>query len=318
MKKLREILENTHWNKLKSIQHTDQPAIGTSPRAWANSAGLNKKEHDVDPDKLPNKALDRDELHAYVNHPATSATHAAAAIMAWGGQNRTHGKSMFHPDERSKWEPYLSSLRTPNHGITPGKAYDRFNAMNVKGLGPSYFTKILHYTVPGAHIMDQWTAKSHNLIHGHEDIKFANDQGNAIHRTKNDGETYERFNKTCRKVGKKFFTDSGKGEERLFSYGGKGSKAGEWRKHVRNNWTPANKKESPKISSPTVNKTNFSSPKTTGYRVKVMELAAMGKSNDEIKNSFPPGTDHKYLYSYASSGRKHFQIKPKRKGLGSY
>jgi hypothetical protein len=95
----------------------------------------------------------------------------SAAILAWGGMHRHHGKQLF---ERIRWLEIAERMR--EGGYSRGEAYDAFAELRAQGdlpgMGPAYFTKLIFFLMPRAgnskrpigYIMDQWTACSVNLL----------------------------------------------------------------------------------------------------------------------------------------------------------
>jgi hypothetical protein len=102
-------------------------------------------------------------------------------------------------------------------------------------LGPAFFTKLLYFFSPGNNffIMDQWTAKSINLLKGEEVVKLDSDP-QSPHRhfvaRRNCGSDYNKF---CEKIDELaiFLGVSGEEiEQRLFAG------VHPWRGYVINNY----------------------------------------------------------------------------------
>jgi hypothetical protein len=156
--------------------------------------------------------------------------------MAWGGQ----GAGIRIGHARDAWArrdaiaKRLHALRTGK--LTRAAAYALFTDTNcVKGLGSAYFTKLLFFFSPlkNNYIMDQWTAKSMILLTGKTDLLRMT--GSWPSRS-NAGEDYTRFCEAIDCLAKKLDLPGDKTEELIFSIGGKGAKAGIWRRHVRDHW----------------------------------------------------------------------------------
>ena len=130
----------------------------------------------------------------------------------------------------NKWGPVIDSLRTdcPNRR----EAYRLFSCLraenNLPGVGPAYFTKLIFFVRPslGGYIMDQWTARSINLLYGNT-IKLTQGQGVA----ENDPEIYEDFCAKIEDVGERLRRAPDEAERALFSSGGR--RPGFWRSYVR-------------------------------------------------------------------------------------
>jgi hypothetical protein len=100
--------------------------------------------------------------------------------MAWGGQGSgaTAKNVSAAWKKHGKIERHLEKLR--DGGLSRIEAYERFRGAGaIAHLGPAFFTKLLfffdtsHATNPtgGCYIMDQWTARSVNLLTGHAIVK---------------------------------------------------------------------------------------------------------------------------------------------------
>ena len=74
----------------------------------------------------------------------------------------------------------LMALR--NGRLTRCQAYNLFSGTGaVKGLGPAFMTKLLYFfsPLPNNYIMDQWTAKSVNLLTGNWVVRMT--PGGSVH-----------------------------------------------------------------------------------------------------------------------------------------
>lgn len=145
-----------------------------------------------------------------------------AVAMAWGIQSA-------HPrDVHSAWEQradiarILVQLReeVPNRR----KAYSLFMAdkvaIRVKGLGPSYFTKLIEFFQPPGpgdrFIMDIWTARSVNLLTGRTVVLLA---GSSPIK-KNTPDHYDDFCKVVLEMAAQRGCTGDELEQMLFSVGG--------------------------------------------------------------------------------------------------
>ena len=116
-----------------------------------------------------NIKLDRKSLFEFVSDSKNNTFKCCIAILAWGGMNREHAARAF--SSWSDWEPIAIKIR--NGELTRSEAYKAFYQLRklkkLKGLGPAYFTKIIYFLSKEEHrgyIMDQWTARSVNLLVG--------------------------------------------------------------------------------------------------------------------------------------------------------
>ncbi len=155
--------------------------------------------------------------------------------MAWGGQGAGKSKRFAAEAWRSREQiaEHLTKLRAGNLSRT--KAYELFlDDGNIRGLGPAYFTKLLYFFSPTCdfYIMDQWTAKSVNLLNSRHIVLMS---GHAVSGL-NTGANYVNY---CNEVetiaGLLAGGISGEdAEEMLMSKGGR--KPWQWRAHLRASW----------------------------------------------------------------------------------
>lgn len=183
---------------------------------------------------LLNRNFYRDELLAFCTDKSNSDMLTLLAILSWGGMNREHGKNLFN-----NTDPILDivyKLRN-SHFKTRSEAFnyiqEKRKSKLLPGLGIGYFTKLICFLAPelNGYIMDQWVAKSINLIA----------EKNIVHINKshwvtdeNNGDAYETFCDEVDKIGAQLNLSGYKAEEKLFSIGGKNK--GSWRKYVIENY----------------------------------------------------------------------------------
>jgi hypothetical protein len=118
--------------------------------------------------------------------------------------------------------------------LTRQIAYDLFLEAKVAGLGPAYFTKLIHFFLgEPAYILDQWTAKSVNLLAGESYVALS---GNYV-AGRNLSDVYERYCRDVESIAKELAADPADIEEKLFSRGH--PRPQEWRVYVRMTWRPA-------------------------------------------------------------------------------
>jgi hypothetical protein len=80
--------------------------------------------------------------------------------------------------------------------------------------------------------MDQWTAKSVNLLSGRKMVLMASDSP----ANSNTGDNYDAFCEEIDSIAKLINCSGQEAEERLFSQGGRPRWA--WREYVLKNWQP--------------------------------------------------------------------------------
>jgi hypothetical protein len=183
---------------------------------------------------LLDKKLTRVDLLNSDFHLQLSDIELSFAILSWGGMNRKHGKSLFR---NSEWI-YIVKLIRNLHIINRMDAYEAFYSLRIQdklpGMGPAYFTKLICFLNPklNGYIMDQWTAKSVNLLCDRNVVSLS--KTGYVDSVKNEKWVYEEF---CTIIDSVAYTLGVNGidvEESMFSSGGK--KKGAWRKTVIENW----------------------------------------------------------------------------------
>lgn len=206
-----------------------QGMIGRAPRAWANHVadGLGE-QFDLDRDRI-----DRTRLISLARE--ASPEKFFLSVMAWGGMKIGHGASAW--SEREVWRaPLQAALR----GDAPRRdLYARFAAKPVGGMRAAYFTKLIHFATarsaePVGYIMDQWIAKSVNLI-CRRDVVALDPAGYVT--PANDDRIYEQFCQIVDAIAAELGVAGAEAEERIYSRGGRRPAA--WRAHVKASWRPS-------------------------------------------------------------------------------
>lgn len=222
-----------HWEAFSRIPHVRAGEVGNIPEQWAAKFKLTNIPEATLP--LPDKKLNRDQVRDHCKNPNNPVLFGHICAMAWGGQGAAPwGQSAV----RSCWEarsilaPKLEKLR--EGGLKRGEAYALFEGTNaVPGLGPAYFTKLLYFfsLERNCYIMDQWTAKSVNLLTGKNVVRLG---GSAVSNL-NTAENYEAYCREVDAIAKLLkIPDGEKVEEIMMSKGGR--KPWPWRGYVRQHW----------------------------------------------------------------------------------
>jgi hypothetical protein len=152
----------------------------------------------------------------------------AIAILSWGAMRYDHGKRLF---ENESFIDVISKMKAGN--LNRKEAYNAFFELKAKGeingMGPAYYTKLICFTNRnlGGYIMDQWTAKSINLLTGSNLIKLTSV---GMVSDQNSAEVYETFCNHIELLSDQTRLSPLDTEEALFSYGGR--RKGSWRKFV--------------------------------------------------------------------------------------
>jgi Putative 8-oxoguanine DNA glycosylase OGG-like protein len=213
-----------HWKEFIRIAFEPQGTVGSVPRKWA----IRRLENVPSPNAIPCRQLERNEARAFCTDSTNNVLHGYICAMAWGGQ-RFHATTAWQ--HRDRLRKHLKRLRKGD--LTRCKAYELFCGKGqIRGLGPSYFTKLIAFFSPGTnfYIMDQWTAKSINLLAGRCVVKIVGDSPCAA----NTGQNYEEFCCEIDEIARRIGCAGVKVEQRLFSRGGRNP--GEWRNYVRENY----------------------------------------------------------------------------------
>jgi hypothetical protein len=215
-----------HLEYLKNLAPLPQGNVGRNAMAFGNKIqtieGL--------PSSL-NKVFNRNDLFNISKDENYSNLAVAVAILAWGGMRYDHARKLF-----SNWgnlDPIIKKLRKReiSNREEAFKILQQERGNNkLPGLGIGYYTKLicfLNENIKG-YIMDQWTAKSINLIWGDNLINVAS-SGWVTDR--NDAGVYECFCGRIEELANYLSCTPLEAEERIFSVGGKN--VGEWRKYLK-------------------------------------------------------------------------------------
>jgi len=214
---------NAHWDAFVAIPHQAQGAVGNAPAKWAKSCGL-----DAVPDAalLSGQPLTRQQVRDICTVSARPVLFGFVCAMAWGGQGKSNAVRAWK--SRVPLQNNLERLRAG--GLTRARAFDLFTGKNwILGLGPAYFSKLLYFFSPAPmnYIMDQWTARSVNLITGRKVVPMAGDYVSGY----STGEHYQAF---CEEIDAMAAALGCAGQDiegRLFSQGGR--KPWPWRAFVK-------------------------------------------------------------------------------------
>ncbi len=154
------------------------------------------------------------------------------AILAWGGMKRDAAQRL----ERNEriWTDIIEKLRSG--GWDRRESYricqDAMLHNPSGGIGPAYFTKLIFFANPrhDGYIMDQWTARSINLLIDRPPLVKMRTRDHVDPR--NDSYTYERFCGAVETLSTLLIDKSPEDTEQcLFSTGGRNPAP--WRRYVR-------------------------------------------------------------------------------------
>lgn len=247
--------KNDPWRAFIGAGYTPQLDAGVSPFSWATKHEILPsfppeagKLQNLRPHSTARKGYNRREVEFVCHHKDAHVLLGYVCVMAWGGQGEractgAHVKDAW--DERETIQKHLSQLKAG--GLTRSDAYNLFqNSGRVSGLGPAFFTKLLYFfdqteakkgnvkTKTGrCYIMDQWTARSVNLLTGQSLVKMAGTPPSISVSNANTGYDYERFCAQIDAIATSLQCHGSVVEERLFSWGGR--RPGRWRHYVQRN-----------------------------------------------------------------------------------
>ena len=234
--------QEAHWNIFKNAEFKPQSAVGDVPARWA-------EDLPNAPTALPSTKQTRQEVQSQCREKHVDALFAYACAMAWGGQNDRFERTSRPGHKTLAWKhrhlilPKLQVLRGGR--LTHCQAYNLFSGPNsIPGLGPAFFTKLIYFFSPpppegtiGFYIMDQWTAKSVDLLTQRWVVRLARSESTSPTHINKSG-NYEAFCVEVEKLAEGLGLngpDAGdQVEQRLMSEGG--HKPQTWRKHVKQNW----------------------------------------------------------------------------------
>ncbi|MGJ8590180.1 MAG: hypothetical protein ACSHXW_18905 [Yoonia sp.] len=230
------VFEEPHLTEFKkTIYQTETGWAGCNPRKWV--AHLSPEI--IDPNIFPDRRLIRQEIFDMANCRKTGDLYLAINIAAWGGMKRDHGRRLF--DEWPVWAGIMAAMRD---GLqTRQQAYYAFSKLRLSGelpgMGPAYFTKMIFFALEtrDAFIMDQWTARSANLLLGRKLVNTlragasGRDPAPQWVSDENTPEVYEKFCHFIHELAKQCSLEGEEEsvEEALFSTG---RGRGRWRNYV--------------------------------------------------------------------------------------
>jgi hypothetical protein len=154
--------------------------------------------------------------------------------MCWGWQEKGPRGAKGATEawqSRDKIKDHLEALRAGN--LVRCEAYKLFRKQGkVRGLGPSYFTKLLFFFSPADDfwIMDQWTGKSINLLTGKNVVRFSGSSPSD----QNKGGNYQAYCEEVDALATLLNTNGNEIEQRLMSKGK--PNPWPWRSHVVANY----------------------------------------------------------------------------------
>jgi hypothetical protein len=222
------------WDIFKNTKFINQGAFGVAPSIWVRNNNIKY----TGKSKLPDVVLTRQKVREYCQDPNLDVIYGYISAMSWGMQGARPGGLQTVQNawsQRAKIEKILIELKKGD--ITRDKAYSIFKNSSIMGLGPAYFTKLIYFFLSSSkgtgYIMDQWTAKSINLLTRKKIVRLAG----SWPTHDNSSENYEAFCKIIDYIGERLECSGDIVEQRLFSQNAaNGQERGPWREHVYKTW----------------------------------------------------------------------------------
>jgi hypothetical protein len=220
-------MNEIHLNYLIQIGDNDQGYVGNNSLIWANQIAP-----DLNFDNYLNRQFNRYELFEYCQNINNDNLNVLVAILSWGGMRRNNARRLFN--NLGFVLNLVDNLRNnvyPTRQIAFSTIQDnRVNGL-LPGLGIGFFTKLICFLSPNlnGYIMDQWVAKSINLL---TDQNLVNIYNNRV-VDNNNSDTYEQFCLHIDNLAQLLNCTGFEAEKRIFSVGhGKGI----WRNYLVQNY----------------------------------------------------------------------------------
>lgn len=228
-------LVQRHFDALKVLGQSNQPWVGGKLLSYAHSVAAERS--DCQFPLLPDKAVDRECLFNMAASDDTNTLTCCVAVFAWGGMQRNHARAVLRTAD--KWIPIADEIRREKIGRKD--AYSRFmearKSKILPGMGPAFFTKLIYFFGEKAksrgYIMDQWTARSANLLTGRQIVEMQILKNGMRVSDNNNSDVYDEFCNFIEVLGKELNESADKAEMRIFSVGGRGDKQGKWRAYLK-------------------------------------------------------------------------------------
>lgn len=213
-----------------------QGAVGNAPERYLDELAKLAVTNGMLPDELNvSEQLDRESVLKVARSEEVDVLQAYAVTMAWGGRNFRNFRLTLEKGSIQSLKKLLSALRTSKKSREADFERAQKACTTIKGLGISFHSKLLFFHRPAqnAYILDQWTAKSANLLFANCPIRLTS-QGMPHPGTT--AKQYGWFCEALEFLGRQFNPElSGEQVERaLFDRPG-----GSWRSHVKKHFDSA-------------------------------------------------------------------------------
>ncbi len=206
---------------------------------------LSDLKSEVDLEIFCDKKIDRCDVRKFVENKDANALAKVLFILAWGGMTLPNAKKALESYQNC-WKMIVDDMLEKN--LCRDETYKRFHSLVENGklthMGPAYFTKLIYFLEPkhNGYIMDQWTARSMNLlrksnkykIHLISTTKRKSDglRNFRVDPIKNNVCIYRAFCEDLEHLAEYLDIDSEETEKLIFSKGGRVNKMGCWRHFV--------------------------------------------------------------------------------------
>lgn len=200
---------------------------GRPVASWVRAVGCDQSAAIT---SLEDENLDRKQLADFCCSSAHSDLDLFLAISAWGGMKVRHARSALEQQQTLLHDMRVLRTQVPTRRDAYNIFYSARANGRLKGVGPAYYTKLIFFVRPdlAGYIMDQWTARSVNVLAGQSVIRLGRENNVLDSNTADD---YEVFCKIVESLASKLNIPPDVCEMKLFSHGGRNP--GMWRAYVK-------------------------------------------------------------------------------------
>lgn len=200
---------------------------------WSSATGY-RFRRTYSPDDLAHP-LERADLVRLRDNRHADVLDLCVFVFAWGGMKIPDGSALLKSCDH-EWISVSEGVHQGTISIREG--YDYFQRLSTSGkmpgCGPAYYTKLLFFLprsgLPRGIIMDQWTARSINLLTGTQLVSVRGSGRSGWVLPSNGVGVYEAFCTAVIALATEIGASIEETEIRLFSQGGRTPAI--WRKHV--------------------------------------------------------------------------------------
>lgn len=229
--------DKQHLSRLKAFSHDRQIWVGQNLRSYAGD--VLEKYRDCDESLLMDRQASRNDIFRLAQDSSVSARICSVAIFGWGGMRRNHARDCLKLAQ--SWISIVEDIKL--NKLSRTEAYSSFLSLRLRkslpGMGPAFFTKLIYFfgeqSSSRGYIMDQWTARSANLLLGRQFIHLVKNKKNQARVSdKNSKYVYEEFCQFIEALASELNSSTDAVEEMIFSSGNIGRKQtrGAWREYV--------------------------------------------------------------------------------------